>query len=145
MMDQIDGLDADNLCSLLCSVSKLFVVAADGISQIVCERDDSNEATNELPPVLPHELCRIDMRQFVKLLQNHCEHLFPFFGADGTARSLLSSSVHFETSGCLEKQSRKILARMLGLSKDGVLQTIGIRCCKSFVEDWRLLLLTLLQ
>jgi hypothetical protein len=57
MMDQIDGLDADNLCCLLCSVGKLFVVAADGISQIVCERDESNEATDELPLVLPRELC----------------------------------------------------------------------------------------
>jgi hypothetical protein len=28
--------------------------------------------------------------------------------------------VHFETSGCLEKQSRRILARVLGLSMDGV-------------------------
>jgi hypothetical protein len=82
-MDQIDGLDADNLCSLLCSVGKLFVVAADEISQIVSECDESNEATDELPPVLPHELCCIDMRQFVKLLQNHRERLLPFFGVDG--------------------------------------------------------------
>jgi hypothetical protein len=81
MMDQIDILDADNLCSLLCSVGKLIVVAADGISQIVCERDESNKATDELPPVLPHELCRIDMRQFVKLLQNHRERLLPFLAS----------------------------------------------------------------
>jgi hypothetical protein len=84
MMEQIDGLDDDDLSSLLGSVGKIFVAAADGISQLVGDRDESNETTtDELPPVLPCELCRIDMRQFVKLLQSHRQRLLPFFGADG--------------------------------------------------------------
>jgi hypothetical protein len=78
MMEQTDNLHADDLCSVIGSVGKLFVGAADGISRINCGRDESNEATDELPPVLPHELCRIDMRQFVKFLQSQRDHLLPF-------------------------------------------------------------------
>lgn len=79
MMEKIDGLDADDFCSVVGSDGKLFVEA----SRIACERDVSNEATDELPQVLWHELCYIGKRDFVKLLQRHRERLFPFFGADG--------------------------------------------------------------
>lgn len=69
IMEQLDELDDDKLFVLIEYVGKLFVQAADGIAKIVCERDEANEKTKELPPVLLHELCRIDMRQFVKQLQ----------------------------------------------------------------------------
>ena len=82
LMEQLDTLDSDDLRFLLGSIGKLFVQAADGISQIVFERDESNEAATKLPPVLPRELCQIDMRQFVKLLQLHRERLLPHFGED---------------------------------------------------------------
>jgi hypothetical protein len=72
-------LEAEESCSLSSSVGKLFVEAADGISQIVCERNSSNEPNQELPPVLPHELARVDMRQFVKILQTHRVRLKPHF------------------------------------------------------------------
>ena len=39
--------------------------------------------TDEIPPVLPHELSRIDMREFVKHLQSQRELLLPRFGTDG--------------------------------------------------------------
>jgi hypothetical protein len=83
VMEQLDGLDGSEICSLLRSVGKLFVTACDGISRIVCERDESNQATDELPPVLPHELCQIGMREFVRHLQDHSVRLLPHFGADG--------------------------------------------------------------
>jgi hypothetical protein len=69
-MEKTDNLPAGDLCSVTGSVGKLFVAAADGILRILCERDESNEATDELPPLLPHELCRTNARQFVKLLQS---------------------------------------------------------------------------
>ncbi|PTQ27264.1 hypothetical protein MARPO_0210s0006 [Marchantia polymorpha] len=82
IMEQFDELDDDKLFVLIGFVGKLFVQAADGIAKIVCERNEANKATEELPPVLPHELCRIDIRQFVKHLQAHRDCLMPSFGAD---------------------------------------------------------------
>jgi hypothetical protein len=83
MMKQTNNLHADDLYSVIGTVGKLFVGAADGISRINGERDETNKATDELPPVLPLELCRIDMRQFVKLQQSQRDRLLPFFGDDG--------------------------------------------------------------
>lgn len=84
MMEQLESLATDDLCDLLSTIGKLFVEAADGISQITVERSAENEASSdELPPVLPHELSRIDMRQFVKVLQAHRERVLPYFGSQG--------------------------------------------------------------
>jgi hypothetical protein len=83
MMEQLDGLDGSEICSVLGSVGKLFVTACDGVWRIICERDESNHAPDELPPVLPHELCQICMREFVRRLQGHSMRLLALFGADG--------------------------------------------------------------
>lgn len=54
-------------------MAELFVEAADGITNIMCDRSDSNEAyhNEELPPVLPAELVRVDMKSFVRILQTY--------------------------------------------------------------------------
>jgi hypothetical protein len=99
VMEQTDNLHADDLCSVTGSVGKLFVAAADGILRILCERDASNKATDELPPLLPHELCRIDNRQVVKLLQSQRDRLLPFLAtmiSKTSARISPSSWEHFE-------------------------------------------------
>ena len=84
VIEQLDSLHPDDLCPLLGCIGKLFVEAADGISNVVCERDQENQPSNsELPPVLPCELSAIGMREFVKFLQNHRQRLLPFFGPEG--------------------------------------------------------------
>ena len=64
------------------SVVKLFVEAADGISQIVCDRGSSNEPVDHLLEVLTHELSRMDMMQFIKVFQLRCDRLLPVFEAE---------------------------------------------------------------
>jgi hypothetical protein len=97
--------------------------AADGISLIVYERYESNAATNKLPLVLPNELCRIDMREFVKLLQSHREGMLPFLASiimKRSAGSSVSFIVLFETSVCSKQLSRRILPKKLASSNGGV-------------------------
>jgi hypothetical protein len=143
-----DNLHPDDLCSVIGSVGKLFVGAADGISRINCERDDSNWATDELPPVLPHELCRIDMRQFVKLLQSQRDRLLTFFGDDGI-ENISKDFAEFLRAFREEPKFKEAVGgnsgNDMGFSEGWVQRMIGFRCCKSSVEGWRQRFPTLLQ
>lgn len=51
------------------SVAELFIEAADGIFCIVTEQDETNEALTELPPVLSHQIAKMDMQALSKLTQ----------------------------------------------------------------------------
>lgn len=53
----------------------MFVETAYSISQIFAERDGSNEAAEPLPPVLPHQLSKVDMRKLVKVIQRHRQQI----------------------------------------------------------------------
>ena len=55
MIEAVGSLKLDKVCGLVISVCKLFVEAADGILQIVCERGSYNESLDQLPVVFPHE------------------------------------------------------------------------------------------
>lgn len=83
VLEALDSLEVDDVHVLASSIGKLFVEAADGISQIECERGASNEPADQLPAVLPHELAHLDMRQFAKVLQLHRDRLLPVFKAEG--------------------------------------------------------------
>ena len=83
MTEAVDSLEADENCGLMSSVSKMFVEAADGISQIVCERGSSNEPVGQHLEMLPHELDCMYTRQLVKVLQLHSDHMLPVFKAEG--------------------------------------------------------------
>ena len=57
--------------------------AAARILNLVCERNNSNNQGEPLPPVLPHELSSIHMRQLVNTVQQQHARLLPVIGQDG--------------------------------------------------------------
>ncbi len=62
-----DDMEAhDNIVSTIANFSLQMVV---GISDVCAERDNLNSATDELPPVLPLDLCAVLSRDFVSCLQ----------------------------------------------------------------------------
>lgn len=82
VVEELYKLKADDLVGLAKSVALLFVQAADGISRIIPQRDQGNAASaDEMPPVLPYQLMKTDMRQLAKLLQLHHRRLHKFFSA----------------------------------------------------------------
>ena len=64
----VDSPEAEDVYGLVISISKLLVEAANGISQIVCERGSSDHPTDKLTPALSHVLARVDTRHFLKVL-----------------------------------------------------------------------------
>lgn len=82
-LQALDNLEGNTKQVLFSSVGRLFVDAAAGISDIVCERDSSNAQGDPLPPVLPKELSSIDMRQLVNLVQQHHARLVAVFSPSG--------------------------------------------------------------
>jgi len=82
-LQALDNLESNTKQVLFSAVGRLFVDAAAGISDIVCECDSSNAQGEPLPPVLPHELSSIDMRQLVNTIQQHRACLLPVFSQNG--------------------------------------------------------------
>ena len=85
VLQRVDSLTIEDLDPLLKSVGQLFVDAAEGISKVINVDDINlnNGLSSNLPPVLPCELARIDMRMFAKLMQNHHLHLVTHFNDSG--------------------------------------------------------------
>ena len=85
IIQSVDSLTIEDLDPLLNSVGQLFVDAAEGISKVINVDDINlnNGLSSNLPPVLPCELAKIDMRMFAKLIQNHCLHLVTHFNDSG--------------------------------------------------------------
>ena len=71
-VEQIPNAEAE---SLIRGVTKLYVEAISGISQILAERDARNESADELPPVLPHELAVLKPLNLCVIVQRHHERL----------------------------------------------------------------------
>jgi hypothetical protein len=67
--------DTAELEALTKDIAMLFVRAVEGISDIVAERDDSNNAGDHLPPVLPHELAVPEHADFCSVVRSHRERL----------------------------------------------------------------------
>ena len=62
-LQTFDSLESNMKQVLVSSVAQLFVDAAAGITNLVCEHGNSNAQGEPLPPVLSHELPSIHMRQ----------------------------------------------------------------------------------
>jgi len=60
---------------LVVAFAKMLTSAADGIYMIVAERDASNQAGDTLPPVLPHQLVKIDLHTFSSILNDQMPRL----------------------------------------------------------------------
>lgn len=56
----------DNIVSTVATFSLCIVI---GISKVCAERDDRNSSADELPPVLPLDLCSVHSRDFMACLQ----------------------------------------------------------------------------
>lgn len=67
-MNQIEESTLNHVVSC---IDDVFVYLADGTSAIVAERDSSNDADEELPVVLPHQLIASHMRALVQQLDVH--------------------------------------------------------------------------
>jgi hypothetical protein len=68
MVQNIPTMDLKMVNSFTVAVAKMFWQAANGIHEIVPERDSENNASDDLPPVLPHQLDKIDMRDLSKII-----------------------------------------------------------------------------
>ena len=64
VLGKIEQMSDANVNYVVKEVTKLFVEAAAGISQIVAERDTSNKSSNVLPEVLPQELVCLEHSEF---------------------------------------------------------------------------------
>ena len=53
----------------------LIIHIVDGVRNIQAERDYINLSTNDLLPVLPHELVKIPGWEFTKIVSMHINHL----------------------------------------------------------------------
>ena len=82
-LQTLDNLESNVKRLLVSAVCQLFVNAAAGISDIVCERDSANAQDEPLPPVVPHDLSSIDMRQLVNTVQQHRARLLSVFDEHG--------------------------------------------------------------
>jgi len=57
------------------STALLFAEGVNGLSSIVVERDATNEPTDSLPPVLPHNLVKLRPFDFSQLVALHNDRL----------------------------------------------------------------------
>ena len=74
MQFEIDKLKANEETrsvynSVVHTVAYFSLQVVAGISKVVAERDAQNSATEELPPVLPIDLCSMSSREFTAALQ----------------------------------------------------------------------------
>jgi hypothetical protein len=76
VVQNISTLELEIVNFLTVAVAKMFGQAANGIHDIVAERDSVNNASDDLPPVLPHQLVKNDMRDLSKIISEHNPRLF---------------------------------------------------------------------
>ena len=75
MYDTLADLPEVDVSRLVVVVAQMFVEGANGILSIVVERDSANEVGEELPPVLPFHLVKVDMRAFSNTLRSQKDRL----------------------------------------------------------------------
>jgi len=73
VLEKLQELEADEeeLSRVLGSIGRLFVESADGITSIATETGRNGAMGEPLPPVLPYELTKCSMRDFVKVIRKH--------------------------------------------------------------------------
>ena len=81
VIQKMAAMDSTTVHELVVAVARMFVSVVDGIHKIVAERDSSNQAGDELPPVLPHQLVNIDLRAFNGILSDQMPRLEKTFTA----------------------------------------------------------------
>ena len=71
-LDEIEEVDRFEVVS---SIGEFVVHTVDGILDIQAERDNRNQAGEDLPPVLPHELIKLRGKEFIDIVSRHRPHL----------------------------------------------------------------------
>ena len=80
MLNSLEEADRNDL---LQAVATMFTrAAASKISEISAERDSSNQAGTELPPVLPKQLVNTNMQSFVGIMNQQINRLTHSFSTE---------------------------------------------------------------
>ena len=110
VLQSVDSLSIEDLDPLLKSVGQLFVDAAEGISKVINVDDINlnNGLSSNLPPVLPCELAKIDIRMFAKLIQNHHLHLVTHFN-DSSLERISQEFCAFQQAFCEEVEFKEAI------------------------------------
>ena len=75
VIQKLPDLDSAAVHEEVVAAVQIFVSAVDGIYMIVVERDSSNQAEDELPAVLPHQLVKVDLHTFKGILSDQMPRL----------------------------------------------------------------------
>jgi hypothetical protein len=71
VVQNISSMELEMVNSLTVAVAKMFGQAANSIHEIVAECDSENNASDDLPPVLSHQLVKIDIRDLSKIISEN--------------------------------------------------------------------------
>ncbi|KAH9246800.1 hypothetical protein BASA81_015648 [Batrachochytrium salamandrivorans] len=71
VLETLDTLSQDDVSMLVTAIAQMLCQLAQGLHAVVAERDCVNDVGEEFPPVLPHQLARVDVRRFSSTLNAH--------------------------------------------------------------------------
>ena len=76
IQETYDNLDDLEQNTIICAVGRLVLSIVDGIIAIQAKRDSTNHPTDDIPPVLPHELVKLRTGEFgINILARHLPQL----------------------------------------------------------------------
>lgn len=67
--EKFESLSVIDQVNLVHEVGVAVVKITSELAKIVAERDGKNNSTNQLPPILPHQLVKLDMSEFIKIMK----------------------------------------------------------------------------
>lgn len=79
IIETLDAMPAEDVSKIVAAVARMLVDAAAGIDDILGDGRDNEAVSDEVPPVMPFELAKVDTRSFVKLLQTQRPRLLRKF------------------------------------------------------------------
>ncbi|KAH9247850.1 hypothetical protein BASA81_014533 [Batrachochytrium salamandrivorans] len=110
VLETLDTLSQDDVSMLVTAIAQMLCQLAQGLHAVVAERDCVNDVGEELPPVLPHQLARVDVRRFSSILNAH-KHAFK---QNSTTNKLMNSTNSLLCS--CEHIVKSVLLRTLSIS-----------------------------
>jgi hypothetical protein len=83
--DLFKELEPERQFQVISTIGRLVLDIVEGILAIQAERDSRNDASDALPPTLPHELAKIRGSAFGEILLAHVDHLRQFWSEESIA------------------------------------------------------------
>jgi len=68
LLQRLQQEDAEQYNAVLRSTAYLYTAAVEGLTRIAAQRDETNQPTDFLPPVLPHELVNLRPFDFAQIV-----------------------------------------------------------------------------